>query len=240
MVENIKQNWIVWLIAAAAIVAGVYLFGGKVYAADKGKPPVQNIFADAPVAKLNWSGFYFGIHGGYSAANGEIVTGGGSLDGLSATGMIGGLTAGADWQVPGSALVLGARGGYTWSDAQFTLGPFAARMDDGWHADGRIGFAMGTALPYVFGGYGKTNTSLVLGGPAVSGPDLEGWRAGGGVEWRLPAMGTGYVNPTLALEYMHRNFDDIALGGGAKLDITDQTFMGRVNLRFLDGYRSAK
>lgn len=242
--ENTKQTWFSWLIYLAAglgIAAGLYLlapqFMGKAKAADFGKP--ANVFADAPVAKLSWTGLYFGLHGGYSAANGEITAGAFGLDGLSATGTVGGIDAGADWQVPGSCVVVGARAGYTWSDVAVTISPgiASATIDDGWHADGRLGCAMGTALPYVFGGYGKVHTSTTILGTGLASPDLKGWRAGLGVEWGLANMGTGNIRPTLAVEGMYRDFDAIGLGGPAKLDVTDLTAMVRLNLRLFDGYR---
>lgn len=246
--ESIKRNWLQWLIAAVAVIGIAWYMGfiPKVRAADKNKPqPVQNIFADAPVAKLSWTGLYIGGHAGYSAANAEIAGPGFSFDGLSATGVMGGVTAGADLQLPGSGLVGRIRGGYTWSDQQFsiTMGGFgaSARMDDGWSADAGLGVAMGTALPYVMVGYGSSKTSLAAGGATASGPRLEGMRYIAGVEWGLANFGTPVVRPTLALEYIYSDYDSIPLGGGgAKLDIDNHTGLVRLNLRFFDGYKPSK
>lgn len=247
--DALKQNWLK-LLAAAVVALGVAYWLGfipKVHAGglpDRNKPvPVQNIFADAPVAKLTWTGFYVGGFGGYSVANGEISDIGVSFDGLSATGMMGGVTVGADWQLPGSGLVLRARGSYAWSDQQFSVafGPFtaSARMDDGWSADAGVGVAMGTALPYVMVGYGKYNTSLAVMGTTASGPDLEGMHYTAGVEWRLANLGFSSINPTLALEYTYQDFDSLSLGGTTKLDIDNHTAKVRLNIRFFDGYKPA-
>jgi outer membrane immunogenic protein len=203
--------------------------------------PVQNVFADAPVAKLSWTGFYVGAFGGYGTAIGEITGTGFGFDGVGGHGALGGGTAGFDWQVNGSCLVLGIRGNYGFSDVQseLNIGGFsaAARMNDGWSADGRIGCAMGTALPYVFGGWGRTNFDLVVNGATVGKAELDGHRAGAGVEWRLRNLETGVFKPTLAVEVMGRWHDSIALGGGTKLDITDYSGMLRLNLRAFDGYK---
>jgi outer membrane immunogenic protein len=203
-------------------------------------PATANVFADAPVAKVSWTGVYVGLHGGYGAANGELSFGPATIDGFSATGPAGGIHVGADVQIPGSMLVLGARGGYTWENTEFTItapgGAFKAGIDRGWNADGRMGLAMGTALPYIFGGYTKVETSASLtGAPAISTPDLKGWRAGGGVEFRLPKVASGPVTPTLALEYIWTDFSDVTLGTGPfapNLNVTEQVGMVRLNLRF--------
>lgn len=202
-------------------------------AADKGGP--KNIFADAPMAPAaSWTGAYVGLHGGYGAANAELTVPGFGIDGLSATGPVGGIHAGYDVQIPGSFLVLGARAGYTWGNVEFSVNPaiFNASIDNGWSADGRIGAAIGSALPYVFGGWTVMNTSATAGTVGIPTPDLKGWRGGAGVEFRLPKLGTGSITPTLALEYTYTDFQRITPFVPLNVDVTQQTMMGRLNLRF--------
>lgn len=203
--------------------------------------PVNTIFADAPVAKLSWTGFYVGGFAGYGTGIAEISGGGNSFDGIGGHGALGGGTVGFDWQVNGSCLVLGIRGNYGFSDVQSELnigvGTIAGRMNDGWSADGRIGCAMGTALPYVFAGWGRTNFDLVAAGNVIDKVELDGHRAGAGVEWRLRNLDSGVFKPTLAIEVMMRDHEKIDLGGGGKLEITDYSGMLRLNLRAFDGYK---
>jgi outer membrane immunogenic protein len=201
-------------------------------------PAAANVLADAPVKPANWTGFYIGGGLGYGALNAEINTPGFNLDGLSATGIVGNLQVGGDIQIPGSMLVLGARGGYEWQHVKFTVGPssgaFSAQVDDGWYADGRVGLAMGTALPYVFAGYTKLGTSAgTPGHPVANMPELDGVRAGGGVEFRLPKVSTAPVTPTLAVEYTYIDFKNLSYGGGlVTINPTEQVGMLRLNLRF--------
>jgi hypothetical protein len=159
---------------------------------------VASIFADAPVAKLDWTGFYVGA-----------LVGNTSFDADTREWELGG-TAGFDWQVRNTALVLGARASLV------RVGLDAG--DDELSGDLRAGIAMGTALPYVFAGYGWL----------LDDTDVRARRLGVGVEWRLSsALSNSFVHPTLALEYMRRDGED---------DGVAHTGMARLNFRFGDGY----
>ena len=207
--------------------------------------PVNTIFADAPVAKLSWTGFYVGGFAGYGTAIGELSHDAPfSFDGIGGHGALGGGTVGFDWQVTGSCLVLGVRGNYGFADVQSELNigggagtTVAGRMNDGWSADGRLGCAMGTALPYVFAGWGRTNFDLTVNGAVKGKAELDGHRAGAGVEWRLRNLDSGVFKPTLAIEAMWRDHEKVPLGGSSKLEITDYSGMVRLNLRAFDGYK---
>ncbi len=209
-------------------------------AADKGgpkpaPPQTQDVFADLPVAKVTWTGVYVGGGVGYGSADGALTQGTHGIDGLAATGRTGGVVAGADWQLPGSFLVIGARAGYEWNDVAFTVSPgvFKASIDDGYFVGGRIGAAFGTALPYVVVDYVTMHTSASFGTVAISTPDMRGWRYGGGVEFRLPKVESGPFTPTLGVEVLYTNFDDKSFGPAAhptKLDLTELTGMVRLNL----------
>jgi outer membrane immunogenic protein len=175
---------------------------------------VANIFADAPVAKLDWTGFYVGALLGYTSVE---------ADGSGAKDWEAGGTVGFDWQVRNTALVLGARGSYVRTGFE--------GVDDNWSVDGRAGIAMGTALPYVFAGYGWTRSDVM---------DLTvgNLQYGVGVEWRLSnALSTSFVNPTLAFEFMRREFDEDKING---IEAVAHTGMARLNLRFGDGYKASR
>lgn len=189
---------------------------------------------DKPAA--SWSGVYLGGYAGYGAADMALSNSFFGLDGLSGTGRLGGVTAGADWQIPSSFLVTGGRCSYQWSDETFaahigTTG-LKASLDDGWSCDGRLGAALGSAMPYLFVGYTVTHTSASFGTTALNAPDLRGWRYGGGVEFRLPKIDTGAaLTPTLALEGVYTDFDSKTFGS-TKMDVTDVAVLARLNLRF--------
>lgn len=206
--------------------------GGDVARVAVPKQPAQpDVLADVVVTKLSWTSIYFGGFAGYGAADGVVSSGPLSVDGLSATGRIIGLTAGADWQLPSSFLVIGARANYSWSDENFTVAPslFKAGLRDGWSVDGRIGAALGTAMPYIGAGLTNVHTATSIAG--FSSPDLRGIRYFGGVEFRLPKMDTGtLLTPTLAVEVVYTDFDSKSLGGSTKLDVTDLAGMVRLNL----------
>lgn len=195
-------------------------------------------FDDAPVAKLSWTSVYVGGFAGYGAAKGELTSGVFGVDGLSATGAIGGVAVGANWQIPGSFLVLGARGSYGWSREEFSVSPglFKASIDNGWSADGQLGFAFGTAMPYIVAGYTTAHTSATAGTTALASPDLHGWRGGVGVEFRTPKIDMGsLLTPTFAVEVLYTDYDTKTFGTGPKaihLDVTDLSAMARLNLRF--------
>src|SRR5262245_60246903 len=178
-------------------------------------PPVaQPQRVDQP---SSWTGFTFSVSGG--VANDDVKLGipGGSIDGLNSTGAVLGAGLGVRYQLPASALVFGARGGYQWYYGNFEITPtggpalFKAGLTDGWYADGTLGYAAGTALPYIGLGYTKMHTSASVFGTGVSSPDLEGIRYIAGVEFQLPRSLAGWLTPTIALEYVYTDYRQVSL-----------------------------
>lgn len=215
-------------IAILAIFAAT-LWAIPAKAADKGQPSFLEVPTATPAAP--WSGVYLGLHAGYGIGNIELAAGGGSIDGLSAHGAIGGFHGGLDYQVPGGPLVVRVRGAYTWGDVEFNITDLVnASIRDGWSVDGGLGYAMGSAMPYVFAGYTKVKTETSFFGHSVDSPDLEGMRVGAGVEWRIP----GVPNATLAAEYTFTDYDDLKFGP-ITLDADDHRVMGKVNFRLGGG-----
>jgi Outer membrane protein beta-barrel domain len=207
-------------------------------------PPVSNVFADAPVAKLNWTGVYIGGGVGYGlgsidsdAALGSSPRSGAAHIGsgvppVASRGALGDVVVGADAQIPGSLLVLGARAGYGLEDVSVSAGSASVTYKSGWHVDGRAGLAFGTALPYIFGGYGQVHANAT----GVDVPTLTGWRMGGGVEFQLPKTRMPWVTPTLALEYVHTDYRDVTVASVPGIGAKEDAAMIRLNFHFGDPY----
>lgn len=221
-----KWDTVAGTVALAAIAALFLMMAGPAKAADKGAPNFLELPTGTP--KAPWSGVYLGVHGGYGIGVIELSGGGGSIDGLSAHGFIGGVHGGIDLQLPSSPIVLRGRAAYTWGSVEFNVNPgiLSASAEDGWSVDGGLGYAMDSAMPYVFIGYTKTKTAASFFGTALNSPDLEGMRYGGGVEWKMASL----PNATLALDYTFTDYKDLALGP-ITLDADDHRIMGRLNFR---------
>ncbi len=239
-----RKNFLIYAAAGALALIGATLYAtGYAKAADKGKIPAagpENIFADAPVAPVSWTGVYVGAAYGYGAADAALSTvpAFAGLDGLSATGSFANVLLGARVQIPHTFLVLGARGGYEWSQQELSahIGTTSANVgiDKGWFADAIVGAAFGTAMPYVGVGHSVMQTEGNFAGKAIAGmPDLKGTRYIGGVEFRLPKIDTGgMITPTLGLEVVYTDNDQLALGKSATLDVSNWQGMVRLNLQF--------
>ncbi len=123
----------------------------------------------APALKTvyDWTGFYLGGHVGYGG--GSLGPGTnplpeqGVLFPHSVTGLIGGYQAGYNWQLP-NHVVLGVE-----ADASFTSpldgprlvpAPFNTTIDYVGTVRGRIGYAFGTWMPYVTGGFAWGHTHV--------------------------------------------------------------------------------
>lgn len=190
------------------------------------------VLANEP--KQTWSGVYIGAHGGMDMTSNALGLGPLSLDGLSTNGMGYGLHAGADYQIPGTMLVVGIGGDYTWSDSEFTvnlagLGTlFRAGIDESWAVYGRLGLDMGRVMPYVMAGYTEADVSagipLIPG--ATAGTTLDGWLVGGGLEMRI-AMGL-----ILGAEYRYSMFDTLTIGGPGGLTIDTDRHEVRGTLKY--------
>jgi high affinity Mn2+ porin len=170
---------------------GLFVLDAPAAAADM---PVK-----APVFKAvyDWTGFYLGGHVGYGG--GSLGPGTNPLpeQGVffphSVTGLIGGYQAGYIRQFS-NHVVLGIE-----ADASFTSpvdgpaltpAPFNATLDYVGTMRGRIGYAFGTLLPYVTGGFawGHSHVNVNDGGrDIVSSPGQyqPGWTAGAGVEFAV-------------------------------------------------------
>jgi outer membrane immunogenic protein len=170
--------------------------------------------------KHSWSGVYVGIHGGYDIASTDVAFPGPfsippwyssatSIDGLSSTGVEYGVHGGFDYQVPGSRIVVGLGGDYTWSDAKGSYERVATllgtaftttatvEIEKSWAVYGRLGIDMGPVMPYALAGYTRVD---------VPGATVDGWLVGAGMELMLGG------NLYLGGEYRYSNMDDVKIG----------------------------
>ena len=190
-------------------VAAVFFSGVSAIAADA---PVRGpVKAPATVAAplFNWSGFYYGIQGGYGwgdSTHNDPATGlnSGNID---ANGWLLGGTAGVNWQ--SGALVTGVEADLAWANVDGSGGNVAAcgapcTTELNWLGTGRVraGIAADAYLFYVTGGVAFGG---VKGGQAgFSGSDKTriGWTVGAGVETAVAR------NWTAKLEYLYADLGE--------------------------------
>lgn len=197
------------VLAGAAL--GVLALDGIAVAADL---PVKARLAPA----YDWSGFYLGAHVGYGDAqigpNANPLPAQGVFLPPSPTGILGGYQAGYNRQF-GNKLVLGVE-----VDATFISPTDTARLgNDPYHTTfdyfatvrGRVGYAMGTWLPYATAGFawGKTKLNVLDADGNIFSTDQKdhvGWTVGAGVE---TAVGGNW---TAKLEYNYLDLSQQSYG----------------------------
>jgi outer membrane immunogenic protein len=195
--------------AAGASLGAVALATGA-HAADLGAQPAYK--APAP---WNWTGFYVGgtIGGVWSSSESSNDTFGiGGATDMSATGVIGGVEGGYNYQI-GHA-VFGVEGDISWSslNAAASAAPdpvsqtYSSRLNALATVRGRIGWAFDRLMVFGTGGAAFANlrdqfvwNSVMSTGP---GADVAGWTAGAGVEYALTN------NWTVKAEYLHIGLPD--------------------------------
>ena len=153
--------------------------------------------AAASKAVYNWTGFYLGGHVGYGGGSFGPGTNPLPDQGVflphSVTGLIGGYQVGYNLQLS-NHVMLGIE-----ADASFpspvdaprlTPAPFNTTLDYVGTVRGRVGYAFGTWLPYVTGGFawGHSHVNINDGGSSIvssPGQYQTGWTAGVGVEFAV-------------------------------------------------------
>lgn len=194
------------LLAVAAALAGV---ATSASAADLGARPYAAPAYAAPI--YTWTGFYLGAH------IGGAFSGGNNFNGLVLSDydarLLGGVQAGADWQFAGN-FVVGAEGQYSWTgknnlNAVFPAGFVYSNNQRALASiTARLGYAFGSALVYVKGGYAwsDNNETLTFAGVpvafALDSSHSNGWTIGGGVEYMFAP------NWSAKAEYQYYNFGD--------------------------------
>lgn len=178
--------------------------------------------------QVNWTGFYAGATIGYGNANHEVSADyayeGGSynllnLDGLSSSGLVGGMNAGFD--IARGRVLFGVLGGYTFDgmETMFSAGDggFKASLEkqDEWYLGARAGLLVSQqTLIYIGAAYVQTEYELSSGGFSLS-KDYDGVKALAGIETHI---GGGVF---AKLEYQHDFYGDVDWVNEGGFKITD-------------------
>ena len=187
--------------------------------------------AKAPVAPVNWTGFYIGGGGGYGVADAyttpvNSLTGGPLNSGANngARGYFGSVSGGYDYQF-NDKIVAGVLANYDFADIHgnssthsytFFFEPFGGtqKLSSSWGVGGRIGWLVSPkTLAYFNGGYTQARYDAMalidLGtstpaGASVGAHTYGGWFLGSGVESRLDFLpGNGWFVRT---EYRYADY----------------------------------
>jgi len=213
--------------AALAILGAPAAFAADLPSRQPALPPIM---AAAPV--FTWSGFYAGVNGGYgwadANATGNTLLGALGVD-FEADGFVGGAQVGYNFQF--GSFVLGAEADLQYSDLKASQAFVAAVPGTNLAGAGtaeveleyfgtvraRLGFALGSVMPYVTGGiiYGDVEGSVagtvvgtVNGVPVVLADRVS--RSETFVNWVVGAGAEFAFSPNLSLkgEYLYSQVDD--------------------------------
>ena len=185
--------------------------------------------APAPIAQSqvqNWTGFYAGVHAGYSWLNSnsayDINSPGGYYPSdmsqfdinLKPSGFIGGGQIGFNYQLDNN-VVVGVEGKVSYLDLKDTKADelsqyfnpsstdtISSKINSEGMIAAKLGYAFGSTLPYITGGYAwaKSDYSDTQGPHSIS-KTLQGWAVGAGIEHKLTQ------NISVKAEYLHVMFE---------------------------------
>lgn len=167
--------------------------------------------------EVNWTGFYAGLHAGYSHGNVSVKdTNGGVKRGpfnYSTDGGFGGAQVGYNYQFNRFVAGLESDFGYMSTKGKGRISSASATshqdltLDSGFYADitARFGYVIGNGLIYGKGGwaYFDTDAKQATTNPGYSPKGtgaLDGWTLGAGYEHRLTK------NISVKVEYQHFDF----------------------------------
>ena len=207
-------------LAAGSAIAATAAFASAGLAQADGMPG-KRVAYESPTS---WSGFYFGLNSGWAFQNIDVnvvqepigfpvFLRGSSID--NSAGIVGGQI-GLQHQF--GNFVLGIEGGYAFTfrgsaggDADNCYTPGSgischSRLEDILSVGPRLGWAMGSWMPYVTGGWASarfdTKLFATAGGTPVAQTSSRntGWYVGAGVDM------IAFKNWTVGLEYRHYDF----------------------------------
>jgi high affinity Mn2+ porin len=191
-VKNSVVRAAIWIVLATA---------SRAFAADAAMPVKAPPIAYA----YDWTGFYIGGHFGWGVStqpmNLSMAPGDALSEPYRASGMLGGLQAGYNYQLP-NRVVLGVEAGVTFADTfgkrsftdtNFGGGQFISNLQSFGTARGRLGYALGSGwgwmMPYITGGlaWGENKAEVDFADGTVQTKSLAhlGWTAGAGVEFPI-------------------------------------------------------
>lgn len=200
------------LLAAGALLATA----APVLAGDM--PYRRNYQSPPPAALFNWTGFYVGANAGYSW---------GSAIGGNPSGVIGGFTAGYNYQFQPNA-VLGFETDIAFSNADDSHSGRNFESDYIGTLRARLGYSVGNVMFYGTGGAAYGKGELTAGG--LTGEETQwGWTIGAGVEAMLTQ------NVSAKFEYLYVDLGNkryATIGGPVNVDYTTNLLRGGVNYKF--------
>ena len=189
------------LLASVAIVA---LVGGSASAADLARPRPVYVPPPVVVRVFTWTGCYVGGNGGGIWAENDWSDSflGDFGTNNSASGALGGLQAGCNYQVGG--WVFGIQGDYDWTniDNNNAIPLFPAVSDETRikslaSVTGRVGYAWDRFLGYVKAGgaWEQSDFAFQVAGASIATASAtqSGWTVGGGAEYAFLNWLTGFV-----------------------------------------------
>jgi outer membrane immunogenic protein len=174
--------------------------------------------APSPAALFNWTGFYVGANAGYAW---------GSAAGGNPSGVIGGFTAGYNYQFQPNA-VLGFETDITFSNADDSHNGRKFESDYIGTLRARLGYSVGNVMFYGTGGAAYGKGELTAGG-LTSEETQWGWTIGAGVEAMLTQ------NVSAKFEYLYVDLGNksyATIGGPVNVDYTTNLLRGGVNYKF--------
>jgi len=214
---------------ASASVLALGVVGAQ--AADLTYEPAP-VVAAAPAA-FNWTGFYLGVHAGAAMVDADYGYdfGGGFAGGLSddATGFLGGVQAGYNWQFDN--IVIGAQTDFAYSSAKMSndIGGFGTEGKLEWlgSTTARIGYAFDNLLIYGKGGVAYGQSKITIDPVGDDSKWHTGWTAGVGAEYAFTQNITGL------LEY---NYVDLGskdyFDNAVSADLTTNVIKAGLNYKF--------
>ena len=232
----------VWIFASGMAVA--LATGSSAWGAE----PTSGVLTKASSARAvyNWTGFYLGGHVGYGGGSFGPGTNPIPEQGVffphSITGLTGGFEAGYNRQLANS-IVIGVEADILFTSpvdqARLTPAPFNTTFDYVATARGRVGYAMGTWLPYVTGGLAWSQTHINLNDlgavvPPKRGLVHAGWTAGIGLEHAVSGNWTAKAEyDYVDLQRRTADLSDLGLPR-VNVDPNIHTFKLGLNYRFDD------
>ncbi len=185
--------------------------------------PAPAPYSPAPVSA--WTGFYAGAQLGVAWDKDDVsaTNAAGALVGfgnLNTSAVVGGIHAGYNHQLPGSAVVIGVEGDFEGSGINKTSnvfysaagallpGAYTLNTKIDWQGSlrARVGYAFGDALLYATGGvaFADIKTNYASAGTAAGYSGVHaGWTAGAGLEYAISR------NWTVRGEYRYASYGNV-------------------------------